>query len=99
MAITRSQIARQLLQQGGVSMVDPRMQRSLEENIARNNAAREINQAMRKPGGLRDLYQKYGFSMYSARYGNIYTVKQLLQLAQEVAGERKPQNYIWKKNE
>ena len=62
MAITRSQIARQLLQQGGVSMVDPRMQRSLEENIARNNAAREINQAMRKPGGLRDLYQKYGFS-------------------------------------
>ena len=62
MAITRSQIARQLLQQGGVSMVDPRMQRSLEENIIRNNAAREINQAMRKPGGLRDLYQKYGFS-------------------------------------
>ena len=62
MAITRSQIARQLLQQGGVSMVDPRMQRSLEENIARNNAAREINQAMRKAGGLRDLYTKYGFS-------------------------------------
>ena len=60
MAITRSQIARQLLQQGGVSMVDPRMQRSLEENIARNNAAREINQAMRKPGGLRNLYTKYG---------------------------------------
>ena len=62
MAITRSQIARQLLQQGGVSMVDPRMQRSLEENIIRNNAAREINQAMRKAGGLRDLYTKYGFS-------------------------------------
>ena len=62
MAITRSQIARQLLQQGGVSMVDPRMQQSLAQNIAVNEANREINQAMRKPGGLRDLYQKYGFS-------------------------------------
>ena len=51
------------------------------------------------PAGLPDeLHQKYGFSLYSARYGNIYTVKQLLQLAQEVAGERKPSNYIWKKN-
>ena len=51
------------------------------------------------PLGLPDeLHQKYGFSMYSARYGNIYTVKQLLQLAQEVAGERKPKNYVWKKN-
>ena len=36
--------------------------------------------------------------MYSARYGNIYTVRQLLQLAQEVAGEWTPQNYIWEKN-
>lgn len=45
-----------------------------------------------------NLHQKYGFSMYSARYGNIYTVRQLLQLAQEVAGESTPQNYIWEKN-
>ena len=47
------------------------------------------------PNALPDkLHQKYGFSMYSARYG-ISTVRQLLQLAQEVA----PQNYIWEKNE
>ena len=53
----------------------------------------------RAPSGLtEDLHQKHGFSLYSARYGNIYTVKQLLQLAQEVVGERKPQNYIWQKN-
>ena len=45
-----------------------------------------------------NLHQKFGFSMYSARYGNIYTVRQLLQLAQEVAGEWTPQNYIWEKN-
>src|SRR6478672_5365619 len=30
-----------------------------------------------------DLQRAYGFSMYSARYGNIYTVRHLLQLAQD----------------
>lgn len=50
------------------------------------------------PGLPGNLHQKFGFSMYSARYGNIYTVRQLLQLAQEVAGEWTPQNYIWEKN-
>lgn len=50
------------------------------------------------PGLPDNLHQKFGFSMYSARYGNIYTVRQLLQLSQEVAGEWKPQNYIWEKN-
>ena len=51
------------------------------------------------PKGLaKELRQKYGFSMYSARYGNIYTVRQLLQLAQEAAGDRLPQNWIWEKN-
>ena len=51
------------------------------------------------PAGLRDkLHQKFGFSMYSARYGNIYTVRQLLQLAQEVLGEHEPQNFVWEKD-
>ena len=50
------------------------------------------------PGLPENLHQKFGFSMYSARYGNIYTVRQLLQLAQEAAGEWTPQNYIWEKN-
>ena len=50
------------------------------------------------PGLLDNLHQKFGFSMYSARYGNIYTVRQLLQLAQEVAGEWTPKNYIWEKD-
>ena len=49
------------------------------------------------PGLPKNLHQKFGFSMYSARYGNIYTVRQLLQLAQEVAGRSKPQNFIWEK--
>ncbi|MEO1002644.1 MAG: GSCFA domain-containing protein [Cyanobacteria bacterium J06638_7] len=46
-----------------------------------------------------DLHQKFGFSMYSARYGNIYTVRQLLQLALEVAGEWSPKSFIWEKGD
>ncbi len=64
----------------------------------KKNGYEVIDEELAPPGLPDDLHQKYGFSMYSARYGNIYTVKQLLQLAQEVAGERKPENYIWKKN-
>lgn len=45
------------------------------------------------------LHQKYGYSMYSARYGNIYTVRQLLQLTLEAAGLWAPQSHIWKKME
>ena len=44
------------------------------------------------------LHRKYGFSTYSARYGNIYTVKQLLQLAQEASGIRRITDYILRKD-
>ena len=50
------------------------------------------------PGLANNLHQKFGFSMYSARYGNIYSVRQLLQLSREVLGSWTPQNYIWEKN-
>jgi len=44
-----------------------------------------------------DLHQKFGFSMYSCRYGNIYTAQQLLQLAGEVAGDVEPADIVWEK--
>jgi hypothetical protein len=50
------------------------------------------------PGLPPSLHNEFGFSMYSARYGNIYTVRQLLQLAEEAAGEWVPQAFIWEKN-
>ena len=50
------------------------------------------------PGLPESLHQKFGYSMYSARYGNIYTISQLLQLAQEVAGQWTPQNVVWEKD-
>ena len=43
------------------------------------------------------LHKANGFDLYSARYGNIYTVKQLLQLAEEVFGNFNPNNFIWQK--
>ncbi len=49
------------------------------------------------PGLPEELHHSYGFSMYSARCGNIYTTKHLLQLAQEAAGEWTPADWIWAK--
>lgn len=39
----------------------------------------------------------YGFGLFSARYGNIYTVRQLLQLAQQALGLLQPARVVWKK--
>jgi len=41
----------------------------------------------------------YGYSMYSARYGNIYTLQQLLQLAREAFGEFSPHDSWWHKGD
>jgi len=38
---------------------------------------------------------RFGYSIFSARYGNIYSVRQLLQLAQEAFGLRQPENWVW----
>ncbi len=50
------------------------------------------------PGLPESLRHKWGFAMFSGRYGNIYTVRQLLQLSLEVAGKWIPENYIWEKD-
>ncbi len=39
--------------------------------------------------------REYGFGLYSARYGNVYTVRQLLQLVLETRGEFAPADAIW----
>ena len=40
----------------------------------------------------------YGYGIYSARYGNIYTVRQMLQLAREAFGEIPQRNIVWEKD-
>lgn len=47
----------------------------------------------------RGKHLEFGYSTFSARYGNIYTVAQLLQLAREVNGSFIPSNAYWKKGE
>jgi hypothetical protein len=42
---------------------------------------------------------KFGYNLYSARYGNIYTARQLLQLVREALGRFKPENWIWQKGD
>ena len=51
------------------------------------------------PQGFPDsLMSAYGFNMFSSRFGNIYSVKQLLQLAKETCGLFIPKDYIWMKD-
>lgn len=45
-----------------------------------------------------DEEKRFGYGVYSCRYGNIYTSRQMLQLFLEAYGERKPSEIIWEKN-
>jgi hypothetical protein len=50
------------------------------------------------PHGLSgDNATRYGFNIYSARYGNIYLVRQLLQLAREAFGDFQPAEPVWER--
>lgn len=44
------------------------------------------------------MHNSYGFGMYSARYGNLYTVRQLLQLADEAIGGTARTDIVWEKD-
>lgn len=46
-----------------------------------------------------DCWSKFGYNIYSARFGNIYTVKQLLELAEEALGIIPTMRNAWIKNE
>lgn len=40
---------------------------------------------------------RFGYGIYSCRYGNIYTSRQLLQITQEALGKRPMSTHIWEK--
>lgn len=44
------------------------------------------------------LAEEYGYGLFSARFGNIYTTRQLLQLVQRAYGEFEPAERPWRKN-
>lgn len=45
-----------------------------------------------------DLLNRFGYGLYSARYGNIYTARQLLQLWDEATGKITPAEPVWQKD-
>ncbi len=47
------------------------------------------------PGLDPETAKLFGYGIYSARYANIYCVRQLLQLAQEAYGEFSPADLVW----
>lgn len=51
------------------------------------------------PGNIPEVIaQRHGYGLYSARYGNIYTTRQLVQLLQEARGEVSPANPVWERD-
>jgi hypothetical protein len=53
----------------------------------------------RAPHGLAgEAAARFGYNLYSARYGNIYSIRQLLQLVEESRGRFKPQDWIWERD-
>ncbi len=71
------------------------------QNITRYMRARnyKVIDTEPAPRGLTGAAAKtFGYELYSARYGNIYTVRQLLQLAREAFGRFEPADAIWTKD-
>jgi hypothetical protein len=46
----------------------------------------------------RSIRSDFGYGVFSARYGNIYTTRQLLQLFLRAFGEFTPKNDVWTRN-
>lgn len=42
--------------------------------------------------------RRFGYRVYSCRYGNIYTARQLVQLFDEAFGRRNPQESVWQRD-
>lgn len=51
------------------------------------------------PGALPpEVANRFGYGIYSARYGNIYTVRQFVQLIEEAYGRLAPAEPVWEKD-
>lgn len=51
-------------------------------------------------GGLApEIAARYGYGLFSARYGNVYTARQLLQLAREAFEDFSPANPVWRRDD
>lgn len=70
------------------------------QHIARNMRTRGFNVLQKEPAprGMSEAEaRRYGFGVYTCRYGNIYTSPQLLQLAEEAFGIATPADRVWER--
>lgn len=70
------------------------------QHISRHMKAKGFSVIDYEPGldGISDdLRKKFGYGLYSARYGNIYTPRHLLQLSLEALGKLEPEDFAWRK--
>ena len=71
------------------------------QHIARHLKAQGYNYFVTEPCHpiiSEDVAKRFGYGVFSARYGNIYTVRQLLQLAARAFGEFTPAEDVWEKD-
>ncbi|AXI54851.1 GSCFA family protein [Sulfitobacter sp. JL08] len=71
------------------------------QNIAKYVRASELEWVNVEPAPKAmpiDVASRFGYGLFSARYGNIYTVRQLLQLLQDMVGETLHKEAIWERN-
>lgn len=64
-------------------------------NGIRRNGFQLVDTEVAPKGLPPEKHAQYGYGMYSSRYGNIYTVKQLKQLSDEALGIYQPHDYVW----
>lgn len=68
------------------------------QHVARHLQRRGYNYLVTEPGHPilpPDIAQAYGYGMFTARYGNIYTSRQLLQLLRRAYGRFHPSDDMW----
>lgn len=71
------------------------------QHIARNLRLRgfSVVDAEPAPKGLDETSAaEFGYGIYSARYANIYTARQLVQIAREAFGQFTPADTVWEKD-
>ena len=70
------------------------------QHVHRNLVARGWNVVDTEtplPALPRSVLARFSYGLYSARYGNIYTTRQLLQLIREAYGDVTPADPVWEK--
>lgn len=73
------------------------------QHIGRNLALRGAHYLDMEPApavfGSENEARRWGFGVFSCRYGNIYTARQLLQLFHEAHGTRTPAERVWQRGD